>query len=109
MEWLAIALSKMYDFTRAMPRWLLYVITGAVGSLIIQLLHRSDASKKVTKKAAAGPRVAGATSSAGNPAVVAPATATEAEPPAEGTSSGVAKKQPATPTPKGKSKKGGKK
>ncbi|KAI0032924.1 hypothetical protein K488DRAFT_70243 [Vararia minispora EC-137] len=50
MDWLALALTKNYEFMRVMPRWLLYIITGMVGSVVINFLHRGDGSQKESKK-----------------------------------------------------------
>lgn len=41
MEYLATWLATIYNNLVVIPKWLLYVITGAAGSVVIGLLHRS--------------------------------------------------------------------
>lgn len=43
MEHFANTLAFSYNGMMLIPKWLLYVITGAFGSFIISFLHRSDA------------------------------------------------------------------
>jgi len=43
MELLALVLTKIYNVTVKIPRWLLFVISGGIGSVIIGLLHRNPA------------------------------------------------------------------
>lgn len=50
MDWLAIALTKFYNVTVVVPRWLLIVITGSIGSVLVNLLH---SGKKTPQKDAA--------------------------------------------------------
>jgi hypothetical protein len=40
MEWQAIVLTKLYNIVRVLPRWSLYVISGVLGSVIMNLFHR---------------------------------------------------------------------
>ncbi|VDB97161.1 unnamed protein product [Peniophora sp. CBMAI 1063] len=51
MHWIAVGFNEMYRITRTLPRWLLYIITGAIGSIVIQFLHRGE-TKKLEEKAA---------------------------------------------------------
>jgi hypothetical protein len=41
MEYFAIVMTNTYNHVTLVPNWLLYLITGALGSVIIGLLHRS--------------------------------------------------------------------
>ncbi|KAH8118415.1 hypothetical protein DFH11DRAFT_1567272 [Phellopilus nigrolimitatus] len=41
MDYFAIILTKMYDITVMVPRWLLLVVTGTLASFIVNLLHNS--------------------------------------------------------------------
>jgi hypothetical protein len=48
MEWQAIVMTKLYNVVRVLPRWALYVISGVLGSFIMNLVHRggkSDSAK----------------------------------------------------------------
>jgi hypothetical protein len=48
MEWQAIVMTKFYNIVRVLPRWTLYVISGVLGSFIMNLVHRggkSDSAK----------------------------------------------------------------
>ena len=40
MEWQAIIMTKSYNIIRLVPRWALYIMTGFLGSLILNLVHR---------------------------------------------------------------------
>lgn len=40
MEWQAIVMTKLYNVVRVLPRWALYVVSGVLGSLIMNLVHR---------------------------------------------------------------------
>jgi hypothetical protein len=40
MKWLAIAMTKFYNVVRVLPRWALYVVSGVLGSFIMNLVHR---------------------------------------------------------------------
>ncbi|KAF8272089.1 hypothetical protein EI94DRAFT_1697671 [Lactarius quietus] len=84
MEWQAIIMTKYYNIIRVVPRWALYILTGVIGSFLMNFVHR--AGKTPTAKPA--------------PAAIA------AEAKVSGTSTGVAPPATsATPT-KGKGKKG---
>lgn len=43
MEYLAIGMTSSYDTVMLLPKWVLYLVTGALGSLMIGLLHRGTA------------------------------------------------------------------
>ncbi|THU91888.1 hypothetical protein K435DRAFT_862975 [Dendrothele bispora CBS 962.96] len=45
LHYLGVALSKMYNTLILVPRWLLLVVSGSVGSFLIQLMHRPNKSK----------------------------------------------------------------
>ena len=86
MEWQAIIMTKYYNIIRVVPRWALYILTGLLGSVVMNFVHRGGKPGAPTAK----------------PAPVAIA----AEPKVSGTSTGVAPPATsATPT-KGKGKKG---
>ena len=40
MEWQAIVMTKLYNIIRVLPRWTLYVVSGVLGSFIMNLFHR---------------------------------------------------------------------
>jgi hypothetical protein len=40
MEWQAIFLTKSYNTIRLVPRWGLYILTGVLGSFLMNLIHR---------------------------------------------------------------------
>jgi len=85
MEWQAIIMTKYYDIIRVVPRWALYILTGLIGSFIMNLVHRGGKQETPTVK----------------PAPMAPAESTVSS-----TSTGVARPTTsATPT-KGKGKRG---
>lgn len=89
MEWQAFLMTKYYNIIRVVPRWALYILTGLVGSFVMNFVHRGGKPEAPTPKPAPVAAVAGPTVS--------------------GTSTGVAPRAAsATPT-KGKRAKGGKK
>ncbi len=48
MEWQAIVMTKVYNVIRVLPRWALYVLSGVIGSFIMNFAHRggkSDSAK----------------------------------------------------------------
>ena len=49
MHYVALGFAEMYKLTRTLPRWLLYIITGAIGSIVIQFLHKGE-TKKLEEK-----------------------------------------------------------
>lgn len=86
MEWQAIIMTKYYNIMRVVPRWALYILTGLIGSFVMNFIHRGGKPETPTAK----------------PAPVAIA----AEPTVSGKGTGVALPATgATPT-KGKGKKG---
>ena len=99
MHYVALGFAEMYKLTRTLPRWLLYIITGAIGSIVIQFLHKGE-TKKLEEKAA---RKAEAELRAKEAAAKKALEDKKAEP-AEGSSTAVA-----LPSPKKAKKKGGKK
>jgi hypothetical protein len=40
MEWQAIVMTKAYNIIRYLPRWALYVVSGILGSFLMNLIHR---------------------------------------------------------------------
>ena len=99
MHYIAVGFTEMYKVTRTLPRWLLYIITGAIGSIVVQFLHRGE-TKKLEEKAR---RKAEAELLAKEAAEKKAQEDKESEK-AEGTSTAVA-----SPSPKKAKKKGGKK
>lgn len=85
MEWQAIAMTKFYNIIRVLPRWLLYIISGVVGSFVMKFIHRGG----IKNTAKTGPV----------PPVDAQSTAT-------GTSTAVAPSATSTTPAKGKGKRG---
>ncbi|KAI0307073.1 hypothetical protein B0F90DRAFT_1684897 [Multifurca ochricompacta] len=61
MEWQAIIMTKYYNIIRIVPRWALYILTGLLGSLVMNLVH-SGGKPKATKPGP-DPRAAGAVKS----------------------------------------------
>ncbi|KAI0268161.1 hypothetical protein BC834DRAFT_923258 [Gloeopeniophorella convolvens] len=55
MEWQAIAMTRYYEFMRVIPRWALYIFTGLIGSLIMNLVHREKKPEADKKNAAPAP------------------------------------------------------
>ena len=41
LDYLAIVLTKVYNVTVVIPRWVLILITGSIGSLLVNLMHSS--------------------------------------------------------------------
>lgn len=73
MEWQAIAMTKYYNIIRVVPRWALYILTGLLGSLIMNLVHRGGKPATTKTKPAPPPGTAESTAS-GTSTAVAPAT-----------------------------------
>lgn len=40
MDWQAMFLTKSYNIIRIIPRWGLYILTGVLGSFLMNLIHR---------------------------------------------------------------------
>jgi len=40
MEWQAVVMTKSYNILRLVPRWALYILTGVLGSFLMNLVHR---------------------------------------------------------------------
>jgi hypothetical protein len=55
MDYFAAAMTTSYNNITLIPNWLLYIITGALGSFFIGILHRSP---KIETKPKPKPRVA---------------------------------------------------
>ena len=72
MEWQAIIMTKYYNIIRVVPRWALYILTGVIGSFIMNLAHRGKGQKPTAKPApiaiAAEPTVSGTSTSVAPPA-----------------------------------------
>ncbi len=52
MEWQGIIMTKYYDSVRLLPRWALYVLTGLIGSLVMNFVHRGTKPQTPTVKSA---------------------------------------------------------
>lgn len=44
-DYLAIGMKETYKVTNRLPRWALYLITGAIGSFMLQFFHRGETKK----------------------------------------------------------------
>jgi hypothetical protein len=86
MKWQALIMTKYYNIIRVVPRWALYILTGLVGSFVMNFVHRGGKPETPTAK----------------PALM----ATAAEPTVSGTSTGVAPPATSAMPTKGKGKKG---
>jgi len=42
MDWQAIVMTKVYNVLRLIPRWAVYILTGVLGSLLMNFFHRGD-------------------------------------------------------------------
>jgi len=73
MEWQAIVMTKYYNIIRVVPRWALYILTGLLGSLIMNLVHRGGKPGTTKTNPAPLPGTAESTAS-GTSTAVAPAT-----------------------------------
>ncbi|KZS97809.1 hypothetical protein SISNIDRAFT_546856 [Sistotremastrum niveocremeum HHB9708] len=69
LDWFSIGFQKFYDYTTMIPRWLFLVLTGTLGSLLLNLMHskpkpkaqkKSQGAKPVAAKPAASPAPAAA-------------------------------------------------
>ncbi|KAI0089288.1 hypothetical protein BDY19DRAFT_906182 [Irpex rosettiformis] len=95
LHYLAVVFRKGYDFINPIPKFLLMIVTGMLGSLIMGLLHRPSKSEEQAKAKVAAQQ---------KKAVTAAAPATPTKKPAESTPS-----TPSSTKKNGKAKKGGKK
>ncbi|KAH9049687.1 hypothetical protein EDB84DRAFT_1452618 [Lactarius hengduanensis] len=73
MEWQAIIMTKYYNIIRVVPRWALYILTGLVGSFIMNFVHNRG-GKPPAPKAKPVTTAAETTVSATSTAVAPPAT-----------------------------------
>lgn len=72
MDWFAVGFQKFYDYTTTIPRWLFLVITGTLGSVLLNLMHskpkaqapKPQGTKSSTAKAPATPTPVEATTTA---------------------------------------------
>jgi hypothetical protein len=77
MEWQAIIMTKTYDIIRLVPRWALYILTGFLGSIILNLVHRGGTQEAT--KAEPVPPITAQSTIAGSSTAMAP-SATRATP-----------------------------
>jgi hypothetical protein len=42
MDWQAIVMTKVYNVLRVIPRWAVYILTGVLGSILMNFFHRGD-------------------------------------------------------------------
>lgn len=57
MDFLAIWLTRIYNVTVKLPKWLLFIISGSIASFAINLMHRpSKSTKKQEQKLREQPR-----------------------------------------------------
>jgi hypothetical protein len=50
MDYFAIAMTAIYNNVTLIPNWLLYIISGTFGSILIGLLHRSPKAPVKVKR-----------------------------------------------------------
>ncbi|KAJ4479017.1 hypothetical protein J3R30DRAFT_3473334 [Lentinula aciculospora] len=62
LHYFSLVLTKIYNVTIKVPRWILYILSGSVASFVIQLLHRPS-KKDQLKDQAASQKVATASTS----------------------------------------------
>lgn len=70
MEWQAIATTKSYNVLRLLPRWVLYIISGVLGSFVMKFIHRGG--DKNTAKTGSVPPVNAQSTVTGLSTAVAP-------------------------------------
>jgi len=54
MHIFATYLKKLYDTMILFPRWILFIITGGIGSILINFLHHPSKKQSVSRSAASG-------------------------------------------------------
>jgi hypothetical protein len=78
MDWQAIIMTKYYNIIRVVPRWALYILTGLIGSFVMNLVHRGKGQTPKAKPApvaiAAKPTVSGTSTGVAPPATSATPT-----------------------------------
>lgn len=57
MNYFANGMTKSYNGMMTLPKWLLYVVTGAIGSLLIGLLHRNPKTPVAPKSTQPKPQI----------------------------------------------------
>jgi hypothetical protein len=72
MEWQAIVMTKYYNIIRVVPRWALYILTGLLGSVIMNFVHRGR-NQGTAKTEPAPPPGAAELTTSGTSTAVAPA------------------------------------
>ena len=80
MEYLATVLTKTYVSMMSVPKWLLYLITGGLGSVLIGLMHRGSnksAAPRVEPKVSAAPSIETVPISGGSAAATSPKATTK--------------------------------
>lgn len=80
MEYLAIVLTTTYVSMLSVPKWLLYLITGGIGSVLIGLMHKSGnkpAAPRVEPKVAAAPSIESVPVSGSSTATTSPKSTTK--------------------------------
>lgn len=50
MDIFAIYLTKVYNIVVLIPRWILYILSGVIGSVILNFLHRPKKQPAITKR-----------------------------------------------------------
>ncbi|KAA1466529.1 hypothetical protein DENSPDRAFT_831386 [Dentipellis sp. KUC8613] len=50
LVYLGIVLRKIYDVVSVLPRWVLYIATGSIGSIVVNLLHRGQSSARPAQR-----------------------------------------------------------
>jgi hypothetical protein len=75
MEWQAIAMTKLYNIIRVLPRWVLYIVSGVLGSFVMKFIHRGG-MKNTAKTIPVPPVKAQSTATGLSTAVIPSATST---------------------------------
>jgi hypothetical protein len=63
MDYVGIVMTKIYNTMTMVPKWMMYIITGGIGSVLIRFMHRApktppnNAAPKPKPKAALAPAV----------------------------------------------------
>lgn len=107
-EWImhvfATYIRKLYDITILVPRWILFIITGGIGSILINFLHRPSKKRPVSKPAVSDALVSTTKSISGPMTVTSPAVKAMSEPKDKPSASSTATVNPPRTPRKGKGK-----
>lgn len=74
MEWQAFIMTKYYNIISVFPRWALYILTGLIGSFVMNFAHRGGKAETPAAKPAPAATAAELTVSGTSTGVAPPAT-----------------------------------